>query len=114
MDGQAEHTIQTLEGILRAFSIDFNGNWNDHLPLIELSYYNSYISSISMAPFEALYCRRCQSLVGWFKVGEFSLLGLEVVYEGTEKFQMISDTLKHLIVSKSHWPTIEEETLSFK
>ena len=49
-DGQAERTIQTLEDMLRACVIDFRGNWDDHLPLIEFSYNNSYHSSIGMAP----------------------------------------------------------------
>ncbi|XP_070010561.1 uncharacterized protein [Nicotiana sylvestris] len=48
-DGQAEHTIQTLEDMLRACVIDFKGNWDDHLPLIEFAYNNSYHSSIKMA-----------------------------------------------------------------
>ncbi|XP_070020618.1 uncharacterized protein [Nicotiana sylvestris] len=34
-DGQAKRTIQTLEDMLRACVIDFKGNWDDHLPLIE-------------------------------------------------------------------------------
>ena len=59
IDGQAELTIHTLEVMLRACVIDFRGNWDDHLPLIEFSYNNSYHSSIGMAPFEALYDRRC-------------------------------------------------------
>ncbi|KAH0671214.1 hypothetical protein KY285_025427 [Solanum tuberosum] len=45
-DGQVEHTIQTLEDILRACVIDFKGNWDDHLPLIEFAHNNSYHSSI--------------------------------------------------------------------
>ena len=57
-DGEAEPTIHTLEDILRACVIDFKGNWDDHLPLIEFSYNNSYHSSISIDPFEALYGRR--------------------------------------------------------
>ena len=74
-DGQAEHTIQTLEDMLRACVIEFRGNWDDHLPLIEFSYNNSYRSSIGMGPFEALYGRRCRSPFGWFEVGESSILG---------------------------------------
>ena len=93
-DGQAECTIQTLEDMLRACVIDFKGNWDDHLPLIEFSYNNSYHSSIAMAPFEALYGRRCRSPVGWFEVGEFALLGPEVVYEATKKVRLIRDRLK--------------------
>jgi len=45
-DGQAERTIHTLEDILRACVINFKGSWDDHLPLIELAYNNSYHSSI--------------------------------------------------------------------
>jgi hypothetical protein len=37
-DGQSERTIQTLEDMLRARVIDFGGNWDTHLPLVEFSY----------------------------------------------------------------------------
>ncbi|WMV50499.1 hypothetical protein MTR67_043884, partial [Solanum verrucosum] len=47
--------------LLTDFVIDFKGNWDDHLPLIEFAYNNSYHSSIGMATFEALYGRRCRS-----------------------------------------------------
>ncbi|KAI3776360.1 hypothetical protein L1987_46138 [Smallanthus sonchifolius] len=60
-DGQIERTIQTLEDMLRACVIDFGGNWDSHLPLIEFSYNNNYHTSINMAPFEALYGRKCHS-----------------------------------------------------
>ena len=36
MDGQAEHTIQSLEYILRDCIIDFKGSWDLHLNLVEL------------------------------------------------------------------------------
>ncbi|XP_059288697.1 uncharacterized protein LOC132042091 [Lycium ferocissimum] len=39
-DGQAERTIQTLEDMLRACVIDFGGNWDGHLPLVEFAYNN--------------------------------------------------------------------------
>ncbi|MBN8143086.1 DDE-type integrase/transposase/recombinase, partial [Vibrio vulnificus] len=41
-DGQSERTIQTLEDMLRACVLEFQGCWDDHLPLIEFSYNNSY------------------------------------------------------------------------
>ncbi|WMV50856.1 hypothetical protein MTR67_044241 [Solanum verrucosum] len=53
--------------------IDFKGSWDDHLPLIEFAYNNSYHSSIQMAPYEALYGRRYRSHIGWFEVGEARL-----------------------------------------
>nr|GFA80802.1 putative reverse transcriptase domain-containing protein [Tanacetum cinerariifolium] len=60
-DKQSEHTIQTLEDMLRACVIDFGGNWDVHLPLAEFSYNNSYHPSIWCAPFKALYGMNCRS-----------------------------------------------------
>ncbi|GKA64717.1 putative reverse transcriptase domain-containing protein [Tanacetum coccineum] len=62
-DRQSEHTIQTLEDMQRACVIDFGGSWDTRLPLVEFSYNNSYHSSIRCAPFEALYGRKCRSLL---------------------------------------------------
>ncbi|GJX45871.1 putative reverse transcriptase domain-containing protein, partial [Tanacetum coccineum] len=62
-DGQSERTIQTLEDMLRACVIDFRKGWDRHLPLIEFSYNNSYHTSIKATPFEALYGRKCRSLL---------------------------------------------------
>ncbi|CAN4115287.1 unnamed protein product [Withania somnifera] len=59
----------------RACVLDFKGSWDDHLPLIEFAYNNSYHSSIKMAPYEALYGRKCRSPIGWFEVGETVLVG---------------------------------------
>ncbi|KAI3684730.1 hypothetical protein L6452_33955 [Arctium lappa] len=67
-DGQSERTIQTLEDMLRACVIDFKGSWETHLPLIEFSYNNSYHASIQVAPFEALYGRKCRTPLCWNKV----------------------------------------------
>ena len=47
-----------------------------------------------MAPYGALYNRRCRSSFGWFKVGESSLLGLEIMYEAIEKVLIIRYELK--------------------
>lgn len=58
-DGQTERVNQILEDLLRACVLDFGGIWEDHIPLVEFSYNNSFQSSIGMAPFEALYGRPC-------------------------------------------------------
>nr|GEV14877.1 putative reverse transcriptase domain, ribonuclease H-like domain, aspartic peptidase domain protein [Tanacetum cinerariifolium] len=64
-DGQSKRTIQTLEDMLRACVIYFGNGWERHLPLVEFSYNNSYHASIKVAPFEALYGRKCRSPVCW-------------------------------------------------
>lgn len=78
-DSQAERTIQTLEDILRACVMDFQGSWDEHLPLIKCAYNNSYHSSIQMASYEALYGRKYRLLIGWFDVGETELIGPDVI-----------------------------------
>ncbi|GJV55277.1 reverse transcriptase domain-containing protein [Tanacetum coccineum] len=93
-DGQSERTIQTLEDMLRVCMIDFGGSWNIHLPLAEFSYNNSYHSSIHCAPFEALYGRKCRTLVLWAKIGDSRLIRLELVQETTNKVVVIRDRLK--------------------
>ena len=90
-DGQSERTIQILEDMLRACVIDFGGAWDQFLPLAEFAYNNSYQSSIQMAPYEALYGRRCRSPVGWFEPGEARLLGTDLVQDALEKVKLIQD-----------------------
>ncbi|KAH0657753.1 hypothetical protein KY289_026501 [Solanum tuberosum] len=93
-DGQAERTIHTLEDMLRACVIDFKGNWDDQLPLIEFTYNNSYHSSIQMAPYKALYGIRCRSPIGWFEVGKAGLIGPDLVHQAMKKVKVIQERLK--------------------
>ncbi|GKA74729.1 putative reverse transcriptase domain, ribonuclease H-like domain, aspartic peptidase domain protein [Tanacetum coccineum] len=85
INGQSERTIETLEDMLRACMIDFTNGWDNHLPLVEYSYNNSYHSSIKAAPFEALYERMYRSSVCWIEVGDSQLTGLKIIHETTEK-----------------------------
>ncbi|CAN4123902.1 unnamed protein product [Withania somnifera] len=80
--------------MLRACVLDFKGSWDDHFPLIEFSYNNNYHSSIKMAPYEALYGRKCRSPIGWFEVGEIVLLGPDLVQQAMEKVKVIQQRLK--------------------
>ncbi|XP_070019351.1 uncharacterized protein [Nicotiana sylvestris] len=50
--------------------------------------------NISMAPYEALYGRRCRSPVGWFEPAEVPLIGPEFACEALEKVQLIKERLK--------------------
>jgi hypothetical protein len=92
-DGQSERTIQTLEDLLRACVIDFGGKWDEHLPLIEFSYNNSFHASAKMAPFEALYGRKCRSPVCWTEIGDTQLLGPQLIRETTDKIARIRENL---------------------
>nr|KYP56938.1 Transposon Ty3-G Gag-Pol polyprotein [Cajanus cajan] len=63
MDDQSERTIHSLEDLLRACALDHLGSWEEVLPLVEFTYNNNFHDSIGMAPFEALYGRRCRTLL---------------------------------------------------
>ncbi|WVZ49195.1 hypothetical protein U9M48_000572 [Paspalum notatum var. saurae] len=58
--GQVERVNQILEDMLRACALTYSTKWDECLPLAEFAYNNSYQKSLYMAPFEALYSRRCR------------------------------------------------------
>jgi hypothetical protein len=41
-DGQSKRVIQILEDLLRECALEFGGNWEEHLSLVEFMYNNSY------------------------------------------------------------------------
>jgi len=59
-----------LEHMLRACVLSSKGSWEAGLPLVEFSYNNSYQESIKMAPFEALYGRKCRTPLNWVEPSE--------------------------------------------
>ncbi|GKV11106.1 hypothetical protein SLEP1_g22390 [Rubroshorea leprosula] len=75
-------------------ALDWKGLWDQHLSMAEFAYNNSYQSSIRMAPFEALYGRRCRSPGCWTEVGERSILGPELVQQSSEIVQLIKERLR--------------------
>ncbi|GKB02949.1 putative reverse transcriptase domain-containing protein [Tanacetum coccineum] len=93
-DGQSKRTIQALEDMLRACVIDFGKGWVNHLPLVEFSYNNSYHASINVAPFEALYGRKCRLPVCCSEIGEVQLTSPEIVQETTEKIVQIKQRIQ--------------------
>ncbi|KAI3815157.1 hypothetical protein L1987_14813 [Smallanthus sonchifolius] len=112
-DGQSERTIQSLEDMLRACVIDLGGNWDDHLPLMEFSYNNSYHTSIQAAPFEALYGRQCRTPIYWSEIGENQLSGPEIVLETTKKVTQIKYRLKAARDRQKSYPDKIRKPLEF-
>ena len=92
-DGQFERTIQVLEDMLRACILDHKGSWEEHFPLVEFAYNNSYQASILMAPYEVLYGRPCRSSLCWTEVGESSITGPDLIRDTSEKVSLIRQSL---------------------
>ena len=93
-DGQSERTIQVLEDLLRASVMDFFGSWEDHLALAEFAYNNSYQTSIGMAPYKALYGRRCRTPAFWDVEGQRKIYVPEMVQDVVDKVELIKKRLK--------------------
>ena len=79
--------------MLRACVLDLKGSWEEHFPLVESTYNNSYQASIQMAPYEALYGRPCRSPVCWTEVGESSTTSPELIRVTYEKMDLIQKSL---------------------
>ncbi|XP_057520849.1 uncharacterized protein LOC130801106 [Amaranthus tricolor] len=62
--------------------------------MVEFSYNNSYQASIQMAPFEALYGRRCRNPICWDDFSESVTLGPAMLEEMTDQVKMIRERLK--------------------
>jgi hypothetical protein len=93
-DGQTERTNQVLEDMLRACALKHGGSWDKSLPFAEFSYNNSYQASLKMAPFEALYGRKCRTPLYWSETGESHLFGPEIIKEAERQVQVVRENLK--------------------
>ena len=67
-----------------------------------------------MAPFEALYGRRCRSSFGWFEVGESAILGPEIIHEAVEKVRMIMDRLATSYSRQKYYADNRKRALDFE
>ena len=94
MDGQSKRVIQILEDMLRSCVIDYEGSWDQHIPLVEFMYNNSFQSSIGMTPYEALYGRKCRTPLCWTELSEKKVIGPDLIQETEEKVKMIKEGLK--------------------
>jgi hypothetical protein len=93
-DGQTERINQILEDMLRACALHYGTSWDKSLPYAEFSYNNSYQKSLEMAPFEALYGRKCRTPLFWNQTGESQVFGPDVLKDAKKKVRMIRDNLK--------------------
>ena len=113
-DDQSKGTIQVLEDMLRAFVLDNHGSWEEHLPLVEFPYHNSYQASIQMTPYEALYGRPCKSPLCWTVEGESSTTGLDLIRDTSEKVSLIGQCLLTAQSQQKSYDDVRCRPLEFK
>jgi hypothetical protein len=112
--GQTDRVNQILEHMLRACVLEFPQKWDDFLPLAEFSYNNSYQESIKMAPFEALYGRRCHTPLNWSEPGERWFFRPDMVKETEEKVQRIIHNLKEAQARQKNYADKRRKPLYFQ
>ena len=61
---------------------------------MEFAYNNHYHSSIGMAPYEALYGRKCRCPLYWDEEGKGVLEGPELVQETMDKVKLVRGRIK--------------------
>nr|GEU70174.1 putative reverse transcriptase domain-containing protein [Tanacetum cinerariifolium] len=85
-DGQSERTIQMLEDMLRAY----------------------------VAPFEALYGRKCRSPVCWSEVGDSQLTGPKLICETTKKIVQIKNRLLTARSRQKSYADVRRKPMEFE
>ena len=112
-DGQSERVIQVLEDMLRSCIIEFEGSWERYLPLVEFAYNNSYQASIKMAPYEALYGRKCRTPLCWTELSEAKLVGPELIRQTEEKVKIIKERLKAATDRQKSYADLKRKDIEF-
>jgi hypothetical protein len=112
--GQTERVNQILEDMLRVCALEFPQKWDDYLSLAEFSYNNSYQGSIKMAPFEALYERRCTTPLNWSEPGERWFFRPGLVKEMEEKVQRIRHNLREAQAQQENYAAKQRRPLIFQ
>jgi hypothetical protein len=80
--------------MLRACALKHGGSWDKSLPYVEFSYDNSYQARLNLAPFKALYRRKCMTPLYWNQTGETQVFGPEILQEAKKQVQIIRENLK--------------------
>ncbi|WVZ97835.1 hypothetical protein U9M48_043345 [Paspalum notatum var. saurae] len=113
-DGQTERTNQILEDMLRACAIQYGTSWDKSLPYAEFSYNNSYQASLKKSPFEALYGRRCRTLLFWNQTGEKQMFGPDLIRDAEQQIKMVRENLRVAQSRQKSYADVRCRDLTFK
>ena len=103
-----------MEDMLRACTLQYGDSWDKSLPYAEFSYNNSYQQSLKMAPFEALYGRKCRTPLFWNQTGETQVFGPDVLRDAEEQVRMIRDNLRVAQFRQKSYADTRRRELTFE
>ena len=94
--------------------IGYEGSWDRHIPLVEFMYNNNFQSSIGMAPYEALYGRKCRTPLCWTELNEKKVIGFDLIQETEEKVKMIRERLKIATDRQKSYADMKRKDIRYK
>ena len=94
--------------------MEFLGSWGRYIPLMEFGYTNSFQSSIGMAPYEALYGRKCRTPMSWTNLNEQKVIGPDIVKDTEEKVQVIRKRLKAASDRQKSYADLKRRDIAYK
>jgi hypothetical protein len=105
-----------------AYLSRYNSGWFCHTSVRQelgqmlepFSYNNSFQTSLKMAPFEALYGRRCRTPLSWSQTGERKIFGPDLVTEAEENMKTIQNNLKAAQSQQKSYADIRRRPLQFQ
>jgi hypothetical protein len=94
LDGKIERNNRIIEDMLRMYVMDQSSKREDYIHLVEFPYNNGYRASLKMNLFEALYGRKCNTLVSWDNPIDIVVIWPNLLKEMEEKMKKIKQNLK--------------------
>jgi hypothetical protein len=100
--------------MLRACALQKGDSWDKSLPYAEFSYNNSYQKSLKMAPFEALYGRKCRTPLFWNQTGETQVFGPAVLRDADEQVAKVRENLRVAQSRQKRYADTRRRELTFE
>nr|GEY25180.1 putative nucleotidyltransferase, ribonuclease H [Tanacetum cinerariifolium] len=100
--------------MLRSCALEWTGNWDDYICLVEFAYNNSWHASIKCAPFEMLYGRKCRAPICWDQVGERVIEGPEMIEVTNAKVDVAKEKLKEARTRQKNYADKHYRSLEFQ
>nr|GFC66077.1 putative nucleotidyltransferase, ribonuclease H [Tanacetum cinerariifolium] len=100
--------------MLRSCALEWTGNWDDYICLVEFAYNNNWHASIKCAPFEMLYGRKCLAPICWDQVGEHVIEGPEMIEVTNKKVTVAKEKLKEARTRQKSYSDKHRRSLEFQ
>nr|GEV75399.1 putative nucleotidyltransferase, ribonuclease H [Tanacetum cinerariifolium] len=100
--------------MLRSCALEWTGNWDDYICLVEFAYNNSWHASIKCAPFEMLYGRKCRAPICWDQVEECVIEGPEMIEVTNEKVAIAKEKLKEARTRQKSYADKHRRSIEFQ